>query len=163
LSKGGVAKFFLCVRLILGFFPVQEPDGYSSFLEHKKEKKRKKKHKKEKKEKRKKRKKKKKKKEKKTKKRRWSMEKVILILEKMGCFGYERCKIIVQDERIYCEPETSNDVCDGSQLGWGGMAFCPLHGFEINMRDKGKILKCAKYCEEIGLIQLYKLLKSLAD
>ena len=83
------------------------------------------------------------------------------MLTGMGYFGQETCEIRIENGRIYCKNVTQKDMCDGSQWGWGGTAFCPLYGFNCDLKDRAQLSSWAQHCRDFGLQQVAKLLEEL--
>jgi len=63
------------------------------------------------------------------------MEKVILVLERMGFFYDSKCNIIKKGKEIFCKPDgvTKFASCSAPEFGMG--AYCPLYGFVFRIEN----------------------------
>jgi len=87
------------------------------------------------------------------------MEKVILVLERMGFFYDSICNIIEEGNEIYCKAQNAFASCSAPEFGMG--AYCPLYEFRVK-KDDPTILRWVNINEELGKC-LLKLVKSGED
>ena len=79
----------------------------------------------------------------------------IITLEGMGAFFHSVCRIVIKDEKIYCECINDMPECDMSQLGHGMGAYCPLSSFVYNLYSE----EWRNHLKSVGMAYLIDIIE----
>jgi len=90
------------------------------------------------------------------------MAKVIVELPYMGAYCGSHCAIILNEEKkkIYCVCTRGFPECDMSQVNGGMTSYCPLYGFNFDLKkEKEKFLRYLNYLKEYKILEEHKIEK----